>query len=120
MINFELLTFNLTNPTLLFFILGVFAKYVKSDLEIPAATKSFISLYLLFAIGFNGGSELAVTGITSEVITSLLFGMMLALIIPIYSFFILRIKLNSSDSGAETNPQDEVTDVDFEEVNEKK
>ena len=26
---------------------------------------------------------------------------------------------NSSDSGAETNPQDEVTDVDFEEVNEK-
>ena len=27
---------------------------------------------------------------------------------------------NSSDSGAETNPQDEVTDVDFEEVNEKK
>ena len=27
---------------------------------------------------------------------------------------------NSSDSGTETNPQDEVTDVDFEEVNEKK
>jgi molecular chaperone DnaK len=27
---------------------------------------------------------------------------------------------NSSDSGAETKPQDEVTDVDFEEVNEKK
>jgi molecular chaperone DnaK len=27
---------------------------------------------------------------------------------------------NSSDSGAEKNPQDEVTDVDFEEVNEKK
>ena len=27
---------------------------------------------------------------------------------------------NPSDSGAETNPQDEVTDVDFEEVNDKK
>jgi hypothetical protein len=55
MINFELLSFNLTNPTLLFFILGVFAKYVKSDLEVPAASKNFISLYLLFSIGFNGG-----------------------------------------------------------------
>ena len=43
MINFELLIFNLTNPTLLFFILGMIAKYVKSDLEIPPASKAFIS-----------------------------------------------------------------------------
>ena len=113
MINFELLTFNLTNPTLLFFILGVFAKYVKSDLEIPAATKSFISLYLLFAIGFNGGSELAVTGITTEVITSLVLGMLLALIIPIYSFFILRVKLNSSDAGAISASYGSVSAVTF-------
>jgi hypothetical protein len=63
MSNFELLIFNLKNPTLLFFLLGVVAKLVKSDLEIPSASKGFIALYLLFAIGFNGGSELAVTGI---------------------------------------------------------
>jgi hypothetical protein len=113
MINFELLSFNLTNPTLLFFILGVFAKYVKSDLEIPAATKSFISLYLLFSIGFNGGSELAVTGITTEVMMSLLFGMLLALIIPIYSFFILKIKLNSSDAGAIAASYGSVSAVTF-------
>ena len=113
MINFELLSFNLSNPTLLFFILGVFAKYVKSDLEIPAATKSFISLYLLFSIGFNGGSELAVTGITSEVISSLLFGMLLALIIPIYSYIILKIKLSSSDAGAIAASYGSVSAVTF-------
>jgi len=113
MINFELLSFNLTNPTLLFFILGVFAKYVKSDLEVPAASKNFISLYLLFSIGFNGGSELAVTGITKEVIVSLLFGMSLALIIPIYSYFILRIKLNSSDAGAIAASYGSVSAVTF-------
>ena len=113
MINFELLLFNVTNPTLLFFLLGVFAKYVKSDLEIPAATKGFISLYLLFAIGFNGGSELAVTGISNEVIISLLFGMFLALIIPIYSYFILRIKLNSSDAGAIAASYGSVSAVTF-------
>jgi hypothetical protein len=113
MTNFELLSFNLTNPTLLFFILGVFAKYVKSDLEIPTATKGFISLYLLFAIGFNGGSELAVTGITSEVIASLLFGMVLALIIPFYSFFILRIKLSSTDAGAIAASYGSVSAVTF-------
>ena len=73
MSNFELLIFNLKNPTLLFFILGIIAKTVKSDLEIPAASKGFIALYLLFSIGFNGGAELAVTGITQEVVKETTF-----------------------------------------------
>jgi hypothetical protein len=113
MMNFELLLFNLTNPTLLFFILGVLAKYLKSDLEVPAASKGFISLYLLFSIGFNGGSELAVTGITQEVLISLLFGMSIALLIPMYSFFILKFKLNSHDAGAIAASYGSVSAVTF-------
>ncbi len=113
MSNFELLIFNLKNPTLLFFLLGVLAKMVKSDLEIPAASKGFIALYLLFAIGFNGGSELAVTGITYEVILHLIFGFLLATIIPIYAFFILKIKLNSYDAGAIASSYGSVSAVTF-------
>lgn len=111
--NFELLVFNLTNPTLLFFILGVLAKYLKSDLEIPLASKGFISLYLLFSIGFNGGSELAMTGITNEVVLCLIFGMVIALLIPIYSYFILKIKLNSFDAGAIAASYGSVSAVTF-------
>ena len=33
--NYNLLIDNLTNPALLFFVLGIFAVYVKSDLKIP-------------------------------------------------------------------------------------
>lgn len=113
MSNFELLIFNLKNPTLLFFILGVIAKIVKSDLEIPAASKGFIALYLLFSIGFNGGAELAVTGITQEVILHLIFGLLLATLIPIYSFFILKIKLNSFDAGAIASCYGSVSAVTF-------
>ncbi|MHA8067363.1 sodium-dependent bicarbonate transport family permease [Aquirufa sp. ROCK2-A2] len=113
MINFDLLIFNVTNPTLLFFMLGMLAKFVKSDLEIPAASKGFISLYLLFSIGFNGGTELAASGITSEVIVSLVFGMFLAFIIPIYSFFILKLKLNSIDAGAISASYGSVSAVTF-------
>ncbi len=51
--NYALLINNLTNPTLLFFALGVLASLVKSDLEIPPSTSKFISLYLLFSIGFK-------------------------------------------------------------------
>ncbi|MFN5879886.1 MAG: sodium-dependent bicarbonate transport family permease, partial [Flavobacteriales bacterium] len=50
---------NLTNPALLFFALGILAARLKSDLEIPPNSSKFISLYLLFAIGFKGGQELA-------------------------------------------------------------
>ena len=57
--NFSLLIENLTNPALLFFFLGILAKLFKSDLEIPENTSKFISLYLLFSIGFKGGQELS-------------------------------------------------------------
>ena len=56
--NFNLLAENLTNPALLFFVLGVLATYLKSDLEIPPNSSKFISLYLLISIGFKGGQEL--------------------------------------------------------------
>ncbi|RXK48987.1 sodium-dependent bicarbonate transport family permease [Aquirufa rosea] len=111
--NFELLIFNLTNPTLLFFLLGMLAKFLKSDLEVPAASKSFIALYLLFSIGFNGGTELAATGITGEIVKSLIFGFGLACLVPIYAFFILRIKLNSYNAGAIAASYGSVSAVTF-------
>ena len=46
---------NLTSPPLLFFFLGVLAVVVRSDLDIPGQIARFMSLYLLFAIGFKGG-----------------------------------------------------------------
>jgi len=55
--DFQILLSNLTNPTLLFFVLGIIASAVKSDLEIPASSSKFISLYLLFSIGFKGGQD---------------------------------------------------------------
>jgi len=98
--NLNLLIENLTNPALLFFALGILAVYLKSDLEIPPNSSKFISLYLLFAIGFKGGQELSHQDINSEIILSILFGINISMIIPLYSFFILRRKLNIFDSGA--------------------
>lgn len=50
---------NLASPAVLFFVLGVLASRMGSDLEIPPALSKGLSLYLVFAIGFRGGSELA-------------------------------------------------------------
>ncbi|MEO0311860.1 MAG: hypothetical protein RIQ89_1517 [Bacteroidota bacterium] len=111
--NFEILFSNLTNPTLLFFILGILATTFKSDLEIPETSSKFIALYLLFSIGFKGGQELAHSEITSEILLSLAFGIFLAAIIPFYLFFILKQKLNISDSAALAAAYGSVSAVTF-------
>lgn len=98
--NFSLIADNLTNPALLFFVLGILAVYLKSDLEIPPNSCKFISLYLLFAIGFKGGQELSHEPFTGEIVLSMLFGIFISLMIPFYTFFILKRKLNVFDAGA--------------------
>ena len=59
---------------------------VKSDLDIPESSFKFISLYLLFSIGFKGGQELAHHDFNAGVLYAILFGIAIAAVIPIYSF----------------------------------
>ena len=111
--DFHILLLNITNPTLLFFILGIIATVVKSDLEIPESVSKFISLYLLFSIGFKGGQELAHSVFSLEIIYSLLFALLIASLIPLYTFFILKRKMSISDSGAIAAAYGSVSAVTF-------
>lgn len=111
--DFNLLVENLTNPALLFFVLGILAVYFKSDLEIPPNSSKFISLYLLFAIGFRGGQELSHENLTPEIGWSMLFGIAISLLIPLYTFFLLKSKLNVFDSGAIAAAYGSVSAVTF-------
>ena len=111
--NYSLLIDNLTNPALLFFVLGVITVYLKSDLEIPQNSSKFISLYLLFAIGFKGGQELSHEPLTAEIGWSMLFGIFISLLIPVYTFFILRRRLNVFDAGAIATAYGSVSAVTF-------
>ncbi len=111
--NLNLLIENLTNPALLFFVLGIIAVVLKSDLEIPANSSKFISLYLLFAIGFKGGQELSHEKFTTEIAWSMLFGISISILIPLYTFFVLRRKLSVFDSGAIAAAYGSVSAVTF-------
>lgn len=109
----DLLIENLTNPALLFFILGIFAVAVKSDLEIPPNSSKFISIYLLFAIGFKGGQELSHEAFTSEIAWSMVFGLVIAVLVPLYTYFILRRKFDVFNSGALAAAYGSVSAVTF-------
>ncbi|MCF7567401.1 sodium-dependent bicarbonate transport family permease [Sabulilitoribacter arenilitoris] len=109
----HLLIDNLTNPALLFFFLGIIAVQLKSDLCIPENSSKFISLYLLLAIGFKGGQELAHSDLSLEIFWSLLFGFGLAIVVPLYTYFILRQKFNVENAGAIAAAYGSVSAVTF-------
>jgi uncharacterized protein len=91
---------NILSPPVLFFFLGMLAIFLKSDLEIPPPLPKLFSLYLLFAIGFKGGSELAKSGVSQEVVLTLLASILMACAVPVYTFFILRLKLDIYNAAA--------------------
>ena len=96
----SLILSNILNPPVLFFFIGMMAVFLKSDLEIPQPLPKLFSLYLLFAIGFKGGHEIHESGISGEIAITLLVAIISAAVVPIYSFFILKIKLDAYNAAA--------------------
>ena len=52
------------------------------------------------SIGFKGGHELVESGLNPSIIVTLLAAVLMASIVPVYSFFILRIKLDNYNAAA--------------------
>jgi hypothetical protein len=90
----------LLDPAILFFVFGIFAGLVKSNLAIPEQISKFLSLYLLMALGIKGGVALSKSGFTPEILLVIGIGLFLALAIPALSYLILKRFLNGYDSAA--------------------
>jgi hypothetical protein len=86
----------------LFFVLGLLAALSKSDLAVPEAIAKGIALYLMMAIGFKGGVQVAVSGVDLRMAGAILGGIALSVIIPVIAFFILRLtsSLSAIDAAA--------------------
>ena len=91
---------NLLSPPILFFILGIVAGALKSDLAIPEAVTKLLSLYLMWAIGIKGGVKLRETGISPEALWSLGSAMLLAMVVPVYVYALLRRRLDAANAAA--------------------
>lgn len=98
--DFSTVTLNLFNPPILCFFLGMAACLVRSDLDFPAPLPKMFSLYLLFAIGFKGGAGLAASGIGTTALLTMAAGIGLGLMVPAYSFFLLRKKVGVANAAA--------------------
>lgn len=90
----------LMDPAVLFFIFGVLAGAVKSNLEIPPQISRFLSLYLLMALGLKGGFALAKSGVSGEVAVSLAIAVALSVIVPLAGYQLLKRIVSGYDAAA--------------------
>jgi len=97
----QLIQSNLLTPIVLFFLFGIIAARIKSDLKMPEAISEFLPIYLLAAIGLHGGIEMRKTGF-EEMLVPMLVAIGLSLLFTLNHYQILRRlgKFNIFDSYA--------------------
>ena len=91
---------NLLDPAILFFVFGVTAGLLRSNLEVPPQIARFLSLYLLMSVGLKGGFSLAHSGLGADVLGSLGAALLLALMVPALGYVLLRKWLSRFDAAA--------------------
>jgi uncharacterized protein len=101
------------DPAILFFVFGMAAGAIRSNLEIPPQIARFLSLYLLMALGLKGGFALAKSGLTAEVAVSLACALLLAVAVPLMGYVLLRRRLNGFDAAAIAATYGSVSAVTF-------
>lgn len=104
---------NFFDPAILFFVFGILAGSLKSNLEIPPQISRFLSLYLLMALGLKGGFALAKSGLTSDVLISLGAALGMAILVPMLGYLTLRRFLNGFDAAAIAATYGSVSAVTF-------
>jgi uncharacterized protein len=104
---------NFLDPAILFFVFGLAAGAVRSNLEIPPQIARFLSLYLLMALGLKGGFALSRSGLTGDVLISLGCAVALAVIVPALSYALLKRRLSRYDAAAIAATYGSVSAVTF-------
>jgi uncharacterized protein len=101
------------DPAILFFVFGLCAALLKSNLEIPAPISRFLSLYLLMALGLKGGFALAKSGVNGEVAATLGCAIFLAVAIPLLGYRLLCRFVSGFDAAAIAATYGSVSAVTF-------
>lgn len=104
---------NLLDPAILFFVFGVLAGALRSNLEIPPSIAKFLSLYLLMALGLKGGFALAKSGFSPTVLVSLGAAMLMAFIVPALGYQLLKNRVSRFDAAAIAASYGSVSAVTF-------
>lgn len=109
----SLIANSLLAPPILFFLMGMAATLLKSDLEIPQPITRAMTLYLLFSIGMHGGVELSESGFAPAIFLPLGAGVLSSAMVPLVAFLVLRMRLAAVDAAAVAATYGSISAVTF-------
>eukprot|EP01132_Coremiostelium_polycephalum_P000068 gene68-94_t len=104
---------NIFSIPILAFLLGIFATSIHSDLEIPRPISQFITLYLLFCIGFTGGHELTNSVWHIGMLAPISIALLMSILTPLGVFFLSKKRLGIPNAGAIAASYGSVSVVNF-------
>ncbi len=105
---------NLLSPMILFFVMGILAVIVNSDLKVPEAFYSGYTMIILFTIGIKGGTELRDINFWTMILP-IIASIFLSLIMLAIAYFTINkvYKFSETDSLATAAHYGSVSAVTF-------
>lgn len=104
---------NLLDPAILFFVFGILAGALRSNLAVPPQIAKFLSLYLLMSVGLKGGFALSHSGLGASVLIALGAALLLALMVPAIGYLLLSRVVSRYDAAAIAATYGSVSAVTF-------
>ena len=94
----------LLSPIVLFFLLGLAAALLKSQMTIPEAFAKGLAIYLMMSIGLKGGVAISEGDLGWDASFVMVSAVALSFLLPVIAYALLRLttRLNEVDSAATT------------------
>lgn len=111
----ELILATLLSPIVLFFVLGLIAALMRSQMSVPESFAKGLAIYLMMAIGLKGGVEMSKTALTPEIFAVAGVALGLSFALPFMAYFLLRLtsKMTKIDAAATAGHYGSISIVTF-------
>ena len=115
MSSLELALTTLLSPMVLFFVLGLAAALMRSQMTVPEAFSKGLAIYLMMAIGFKGGVEMSKTALSLDLLGITVLALVLSFGMPVIAYNYLRrvSKMNRTDAAATAGHYGSISIVTF-------
>lgn len=111
----ELALSTILSPMVLFFILGLMAALMRSQMSVPQAFAKGLAIYLMMAIGLKGGVEMSKATLTPDVLGIFGVAIILSFLLPFLAYMCLRVAsgLSRVDAAATAGHYGSISIVTF-------
>ena len=111
----DLILATLLSPIVLFFVLGLGAALMRSQMSVPESFAKGLAIYLMMAIGLKGGVEMSRAALSPDIFGVACVALILSFGMPFLAYMMLRVtsKMSRIDAAATAGHYGSISIVTF-------